>query len=86
MPVGSEKEFNGIIDLVKLRYFKFDPEDGNLYEESDVPADLMDEAKMRRHELCENVAEFNEDMLNLLVEDQEIPDEMLTATLRTATL
>jgi elongation factor G len=86
MPVGSEKEFNGIIDLVKLRYFKFDPEDGNLYEESDVPADLMDEAKMRRHELCENVAEFNEDMLNLFVEDQEIPDEMLTATLRTATL
>lgn len=86
MPVGAEKEFNGIIDLVKLRYFKFDPEDGNLYEESDVPADLMDEAKMRRHELCENVAEFNEEMLNLFVEDQEISDEMLTATLRTATL
>lgn len=86
MPVGAEKEFNGIIDLIHMRYFEFDAEDGNKYEEKDVPAELLDEAQQHRHDMLENIAEFNEDMLNMFVEDEEIPTDLIISTLREATL
>jgi len=86
MPVGAEKEFRGIVDLIHMRYFEFDAEDGTKYEEMDVPADILDDATLRRGELLETVSEFNEEMLDLFVEDLDIPVELLINTLREATL
>ena len=87
MPVGAEKDFKGFIDLVTMRYFEFDEESGGKdVKELDVPADLLEEAQMRRHELLENAAEFDEEMLDLFVEDEEIPVEMLKRAIRKATL
>ncbi|HKX45680.1 MAG TPA: elongation factor G [Planctomycetota bacterium] len=87
MPVGMEKGFRGIIDLIEMRYFEFDEESGGKeWAESEVPADLVDEAQMRRHDACEFAAEFDEEMLDLFVEDKPIPPEMLRNALRRGTL
>jgi elongation factor G len=86
MPVGAEKEFRGIIDLVHMRYYEFDVEDGSKFVEMDVPADVLEDASLRRGELLETVSEFNEEMLDLFVEDQEIPIDLLERVLREATL
>jgi elongation factor G len=87
MPVGKEKEFNGIIDLIRRIYYVFDVDSqGKVFEEQPMPPALVDEVNMRRHDLCENVAEFDEEMLDLFVEDQEIPDEMVVKALRKACL
>jgi elongation factor G len=42
MPIGAEANFNGIIDLVKMRAFFFDGDNGETIREEDVPADLVD--------------------------------------------
>ncbi|QDU66013.1 elongation factor G [Engelhardtia mirabilis] len=83
MPVGKEKDFNGIIDLVEMKYYEFDEEaKGKNFRVLEIPAELLDEAKMRRHDVCENAAEFDEEMLDLFVEDKEISPEMLKNALR----
>jgi elongation factor G len=87
MPVGAERDFAGFVDLVRMKLITF-PEtgDGREYLESDVPEDLMDEAQMRRHEMLEIAAENDEELLDLFVEDAEIPEAMVMRALRTACL
>ncbi len=87
MPVGAEKAFRGLIDLVEMRYYEFDDgSSGKVFTELPIPEDLLEEAKMRRHETCEHAAEFDEAMLDLFVEDQPIGAAMLKAALRKGTL
>ena len=87
MPVGAEKAFRGLVDLVEMRYYEFDDgSSGKVFTEMPIPEDLMEEAKMRRHEVCEHAAEFDEKLLDLFVEDQPIESGMLKAALRKGTL
>jgi elongation factor G len=87
VPIGEEKDFRGVIDLVTMKAFVFlEDDEGKGYEECEIPEELREEAEMHRHELCETAAEFNEDLLDLFVEDEEIPEDLLRTSIRTATL
>jgi elongation factor G len=86
-PVGKEKDFNGIVDLVNMRFYQFDEDSkGKNFIESDIPEELAEEAKMRRHDLCEEISSFDEELMMLFVEDEPIPNEMLKNVLRKACL
>jgi len=82
MPIGAEKAFAGYIDLIDQKAFEFDPENGKVMTEIPIPADLKEEAEMHRHDLCEAAAEFDEQLLDLFVEDEPIPSELLRAAVR----
>ena len=87
IPVGAEREFSAVIDLVRMRMYEFkEDSEGKAYEEQAIPAELLEQAQLARHEMCEAAAEFDEDLLDLFVEDEEIPEAMLRSALRTATL
>ncbi len=87
MPVGIEKDFNAVIDLVAMRLYQFLPEsDGRAFEDHEIPAELLEEAQARRHDLCEVAAEFDDELLDLFVEDQPIPNDMLQRAIRSGTL
>jgi len=87
MPVGAEKDYAGFVDLVRMKLITFpDSGDGREYLESDVPEDLMDEAQLRRHDMLEIAAENDEELLDLFVEDAEIPEAMVMRALRNACL
>jgi elongation factor G len=87
MPVGAEKDFRGFIDLVRMRLITFpDDSDGKVFEESDVPPELLDEARLHRHHMLEHAAEFDEELLDLFVEDQEPSVELVQKALRSGTL
>lgn len=87
MPVGAEKDFAGFIDLVRMKLVTFpEDNDGRAYLEAEIPDDLLDEAKQRRHDMLEIAAENDEELLDLFVEDGEIPEEMVMRALRSATL
>ena len=87
MPVGKEKEFNGVIDLVEMRYIEFEEgSGGKTYKVLPVPAELLEEAQVRRHFLCETAAEFDEELLDLFVEDEEISPELVKRAIRKATV
>ncbi|MFT5285407.1 MAG: elongation factor G [Planctomycetota bacterium] len=88
MPVGAEKDFKGVVDLITMRYFEFQSTDKAEEPaiESEIPEDLLEEAKMHRHDLCEAAAEFDDKLLDLFVEDEEIPNDMLARAIRAGTL
>ena len=86
-PIGSEKEFEGVIDLVRMKFLKFiEDGQGRTYEELEIPEEHLDEAQIRRSEMVEAAAEFNEDLLDLFVEDEDCPDDLVFAALREGTL
>ena len=87
MPVGQEKDFRGVIDLIRMRMYEFPEEaEGKSYLESDIPADLLEEAQMHRHAMIEIAAEFDEQLLDMFVEDQDPPEELLLKALRKGTI
>jgi len=87
MPVGAEKDFSGFIDLIRMKHVTFpDTGDGRDYLEGDIPEELMDEALMRRHDMLEIAAENDDELLDLFVEDGDIPESMVMRALRHATL
>ncbi len=86
LPIGSEENFNGIIDLIKMKaYFYHD--DMNLEStEAEIPEDMLETAKQYREKILEAVAETDEELLNKYLEGQEITDEELIRSIREATL
>ncbi len=74
IPVGAEKEFRGIIDLVRMRYIEFeDDTEGRKWKDLDIPEDMQAKAKEWRHKMLEFAAENDEQLLDMFVEDQEPP-------------
>ena len=87
MPVGAERDFSAVIDLVRMKMFKFDDEvDGGMRELEEIPEDLVEDAMLQRHEMLEAAAEFDEELLDLFVEDEEISAELALSALRAGTL
>ena len=87
LPIGAEREFSGVIDLIRMKMFQFDEEaDGGVRELDEIPADLLEQAQLHRHELLETAAEFDEDLLDLFVEDEEVPADLALSALRRGTL
>lgn len=85
-PIGAEDDFDGIIDLVGMLAYHFDGEADEVAVEIEIPEDLRELAEEKRLELVEAMADFNEDIMMLYLEGEEVPADMLKATVRKATL
>jgi len=87
IPVGQEKDFSGVIDLVRMKMYEFPEEaEGKSYLESEIPADLLDDAKQHRRRMVEIAAEFDETLLEMFVEEQDPPEDLLLKALRAGTI
>jgi len=86
-PVGLEKAFRGIVDLVTFRYYEFVGDDNEQKTvEGEVPADVLEEATAARKLMLEAAAENDDQLLDMYVEEKEMPSEMVLAALRRATI
>ena len=85
-PIGAESEFKSIIDLVTLKCYQYDREQAENAVEIEIPDDFKDIAEEKRAELIEAVAEFDDELMNLYLEGEEIPVDMLKRAIRRGTL
>jgi elongation factor G len=86
LPIGSEANFKGLIDLIDGCAYIYHDELGQNIEQTEIPADMVDEAAARKLELLEALAETDEELLMRYLEGDTIaPDELRTA-LRAATV
>src|SRR5690606_19650276 len=88
LPIGAEDDFKGVVDLVNWRGIVWNEEDkGMTFTEVPIPDDLVEEATMYREMLLEQVAEFDDTLMEKFFEDANsiTEEEMLTA-LRQATI
>jgi elongation factor G len=86
IPIGSESDFNGIVDLMKMKAFYFDGEMGDHIREEEIPANLLEDAKKYRLELVEKIAEQDDSLMNDYLEGKEISIVDLKRVLRKATI
>ena len=85
-PIGAESEFNGVIDLVTMKAYKYDGKQDENPEEIEIPADLKDIAEAKRAELIEAVAEFDDEMMMTYLDGGEVSIDMIKKAIRTGTL
>lgn len=86
LPIGKEENFEGIIDLVKMKAYYYRDEKGEVIDELDIPADMAELAAKYRHELLEAVAETDEELMMKYLETEELSEEEIKAGLRKATI
>ena len=87
IPIGSEDQFRGVVDIVSMKAIVWDDESlGANYRTEDIPADLADAAATHRDALLDAVAEGDEALLEKYLEGADIDDEQLRAAIRKATL
>lgn len=86
LPWGSEENFKGVIDLVKMKAVTFEGEMGTLVVEHDIPEELKADAEMYRAELVEKIVEHDDAQMEAFLAGEEIPLEALKATLRKAVI
>jgi elongation factor G len=86
LPIGAESEFKGVIDLLGMKALVWDEGMGENYDTLDIPEALLADAEHWRHELVDVVSQFDENVLEKYVGDEEITADDLRVGVRTATL
>ena len=86
LPIGSEDDFRGIIDLIKMKAEIYTNDLGTDILEEDIPAEYLDQAQEYREKLIEAVAETDEELMMKYLEGEEITNEELKAGIRKATI
>ena len=86
LPIGAEDRFQGIIDLVEMKANYYDGDNGEKIRIEEIPANLLQEAQDRRHELIAAMGDFDDEVATLYLEDKEVSPSQLRHALRKATL
>lgn len=87
LPIGAEDHFDGLIDLIEMKAYKFlDSKDLINYEEIDIPADLADQVEELRAAMLDSIAETDEDFMEKYLEGEDITVKDIKKALRKATI
>ena len=86
LPIGSEENFTGIIDLLTMKASMYKNDEGTEIEVVDIPADMVDKANEYREIMIEAVAETDEDLMMKYLEGEEITIDELKVAIRKATI
>jgi elongation factor G len=86
LPIGSEADFVGIIDLVEMKAIVYKDELGKEFDVVDISDEHAEAAKAAREHLLEEVSHYDDELVELILEEAEIPAAKLKAAIRKATL
>ena len=88
LPIGSEDNFTGVVDLLEMKAYEWDEDDlGSTYHEVPIPADMSDDVEQYRTRLLETLSELNETIMEKYFDDPDsITMEEMEETIRKATL
>jgi elongation factor G len=86
LPIGAENSFEGVIDLVTMKAIYYKDELGTEQEEREIPDQLRAAAEAAREHLLEEVSHYDDGLVELILEEAEIPPERLRQAVRKATL
>src|SRR3954447_18334872 len=86
LPIGAEADFRGIVDLVANKAIIYKDELGRDWEVTDIPAEVADEAAAAREHMLEELSNYDDELVEMILEEQEIPAERIKQAIRKATL
>jgi elongation factor G len=86
VPIGQEADFTGVVDLIENKALVWKDELGTEFEYVDIPDDLVDLAHEHRTHLIEACADYDDELMEAYLNDEEIPHERIAKSLHRATL
>ena len=87
LPIGAEDEFEGVVDLFKMKAINWNASDqGMTFTYEDIPADMVEQAEAYRQELIEAAAEANDELMDKYLEGEELTESEIKEALRQRTL
>ncbi len=86
LPIGAEGDFEAIIDLVQMKAFYFDGDDGEDIREEEIPADRLEEAKTARHDMIASIADHDDAIADKFLAEQDPSVEEIRAAIRRVTI
>jgi elongation factor G len=85
LPIGAENDFKGIVDLVHMRAYMYNNDQGTDIEETDIPAEMQEQAQEYRVKLVEAVSETDDVLMNKYFEGEELTADEIQVALRKGT-
>ena len=85
LPIGLEDKFEGVVDLIKMRAFRFEGANGEKIIEGEIPADMQDEAKKSREEMLDALSMFSDELTEAILEEK-VTEEVIVGAIRKATI
>ena len=86
LPIGAEDSFKGVVDLIEDKALVWKDELGTEFEYEEIPAELADAAHEARTHLIEACADYDDELMEMYLDEQEIPHERIAKSLHRATL
>ncbi|MBQ2651266.1 MAG: GTP-binding protein, partial [Clostridia bacterium] len=86
LPIGSEDSFKGLIDLVEMKAYIYNDNQGIDISVTEIPEDMKEQAEEYRNAMLEAISEFDEEIMMAYLEGEEISEEAIKNAIRSATL
>jgi elongation factor G len=86
LPIGSEAQFRGVVDLIEQRAILWKDDLGSEMEITDIPEDMAENAELMRQQMIEQIAELDDELIEKFLEEQEITIDDIKRVLRKATI
>ena len=86
LPIGAENDFKGIIDLVHMRAYMYNNDQGTDIQETDIPAEMQEKAEEYRVKLVEAVSETDDNLMTKYFEGEELTTDEIRTALRKGTV
>jgi len=86
MPIGERGDFSGVVDLIKMKAYKFEGAMGENVIEYEIPAELLDQAKEWREKMVERISETDDALTEKFLNGEEISEAELKTALRNAVI
>ena len=81
-PIGAEKDFNGIIDIIEMKAYQYDGAPEENAKEIEIPGSLLDLVKEKRVELLEAIAEYDDELMEKYLEGEEVSVDLIKKAIR----
>jgi elongation factor G len=86
IPIGLSNNLEGIVDLISMKGYYFDGDQGETVREAEIPDHLKDEAEEARAFMLDKLSLFSDEIMEMMLEEKEIPQDLIHRTIRKATL
>ena len=81
LPIGAEDKFEGVVDLIKMKAYRYKRDGSGQATASDIPADMEELVQEWREKIIENIVEANDELMEKYLEGQELSEEEIQQTL-----
>ena len=81
LPIGAEDGFGGLVDLVKMKAYRYSKDGSGKFENADIPSDMADQVEEWREKMIENIVEANDELMEKYLEGEELSVQEIEGTL-----